>query len=102
MNWGPDCDNDTARSPHTGEPVARISRDLGVIRKLSNLHSEIIHKTSDVKSFHKQRWKASVIPCYLRVGLNLIRAGQTLTLFGTVFLTGQASVQNFVALWQSQ
>ena len=43
MNWGPDCDRATARSPQTGEPLARISSDLGVILKLSNLHGENEH-----------------------------------------------------------
>lgn len=38
VNCGPAWDKDTARSPQTGGPPAKISRDLGVIRKLSNLH----------------------------------------------------------------
>lgn len=37
VNCGPDCDNATARAPQTGEPLERISSDLGVIRRLSNL-----------------------------------------------------------------
>ena len=40
VNCGPDWDNDTARSPQTGEPLERMSRDLDVMRKLSNLHSD--------------------------------------------------------------
>lgn len=40
MNCGPDWDNETARSPQTGGPLASMSRDLGVIRRLSNLHIE--------------------------------------------------------------
>lgn len=40
MNCGPDCDKATAKSPQTGDPLARISRDLGVMRILSNLHSD--------------------------------------------------------------
>lgn len=40
VNCGPDWDNDTAKSPQTGEPLARTSRDLGVMRRLSNLHSD--------------------------------------------------------------
>lgn len=40
VNCGPDWDNDTAKSPQTGEPKARMSTDLGVTRKLSNLRSD--------------------------------------------------------------
>lgn len=101
MNWGPDCDNDTARSPQTGEPVARISRDLGVIRKLSNLHSEIIRDTSDVKSL-QTKLKGKCGSTLSNNKFRFIKAWQTLKLFGTVFLTSQASVQNIVALCQSQ
>lgn len=38
MNCGPAWDNDTARSPQTGGPLAKISRDRGVLRRLSNLN----------------------------------------------------------------
>jgi hypothetical protein len=40
VNCGPDCDKETAKSPQTGDPFARMSRDLGVMRKLSNLQSD--------------------------------------------------------------
>lgn len=40
VNCGPDCDKQTAKSPQTGDPRARMSRDLGVMRKLSNLQSD--------------------------------------------------------------
>jgi len=46
VNCGPDWDNDTAKSPQTGEPKARMSRDIGVTRKLSNLHSDKIYSIS--------------------------------------------------------
>ena len=48
VNCGPAWDNDTARSPQTGEPLARRSRDLGVMRKLSNLHLDNKLETSDL------------------------------------------------------
>jgi len=40
VNCGPDCDKETAKSPQTGDPFARMSRDLGDMRKLSNLQSD--------------------------------------------------------------
>lgn len=48
MNCGPDWDNDTARSPQTGGPLASMSRDRGVIRRLSNLHIEKTTKLSNI------------------------------------------------------
>ena len=45
MNCGLAWDNDTARSPQTGGPLPRISRDLGVTRKLSNLHLDKPYKS---------------------------------------------------------
>lgn len=48
MNCGPDWDNDTARSPQTGGPLASMSRDLGVIRRLSNLHIQKATKQSNI------------------------------------------------------
>lgn len=48
MNCGPDWDNDTARSPQTGGPLASMSRDLGVIRRLSNLHTQKTTKLSNI------------------------------------------------------
>lgn len=41
VNCGPDCDKETAKFPQTVDPLARISRDLGVMRKLSNLQPEM-------------------------------------------------------------
>lgn len=40
VKWGHACDKDKARSPQTGEPLANISSDFGVMRRLSNLHKK--------------------------------------------------------------
>ena len=64
------------------------------MRKLSNLHSN--------KNLQRHRVSCYKALTYIKKCEIFLIAKDTLMLFGRVFLIGQASAQNFVALWQIQ
>lgn len=111
VNCNPDWDSDTARSPQTGEPLARISSDLGVIRKLSNLqpdkikhinsHAMLRFNFKERKNKHRENiFIIHVEEQVYKWPLNYFCRSKerTLMLFGIILLTNRVSAQNIVAL----